>query len=362
MATTTRTTPRTRISPPPPLPVSNDELADAIGRVEETAAQLFEMDSRVHSVGVGMGDGGRPIYRAVRNKNKIVAQKIPIRRLAAATTTFAFPVKFVDAEGDAAPLHKRVEFGTKGIVATAGSVLPEQQRQRPLVCGLQIQNFDDDSRQKIFAQSAIIVGSIGCFVKKGKVTFILSNNHVVAGENRGKSGDRILQDGALKFKNTLQIANLGSFVPIQFSPLGATVIKGNVVFNDVDAGIARLVTGTKAKNQYLTGRTEKPPASIGTAQRDALVSKVGRTTGPTHGRVTSIATIVGPVEYDGKPAWFRNSIEIEGVGMQFSDHGDSGSAIVNDNGELVGLLYAGNGTQTYACPIAAVLAELGVTL
>ncbi|HJW92563.1 MAG TPA: trypsin-like serine protease [Thermoanaerobaculia bacterium] len=357
MATTTGQR-HTTITPPPPPP-SKDELAEAIGRVAETAAQLFEMDSRVHSVGVGSGDEGRPIYRAVRNKNKIVAQKIPIRKLAAAATKqFAFPVQFVDAEGDASPLYKRIALSVK---ALGGGVFPEQQRHRPLVCGLQIQNFDDDSRQGLFAQGEIIVGSIGCFVKKGKNTFILSNNHVVAGENRGKANDRILQQGAIKFNITQNAASLGTFVPIQFSPVGATVLKGNVVFNDVDAGIAKLVSGAKAKNQYLSGRKEKPPVSIGTAQRDALVSKVGRTTGPTHGKITSIATIVGPVAYDGKPAWFRNSIEIEGIGMQFSDHGDSGSAIVNENGELVGLLYAGNGTQTYACPIAAVLEALGVS-
>ena len=71
----------------------------------------------------------------------------------------------------------------------------------------------------------------------------------------------------------------------------------------------------------------------------------------------------GPIAYDGKPAWFRNSIEIEGdSGLNFSDHGDSGSAIVNGAGELVGLLYAGNGTQTYACPIDAVVAALGIKL
>lgn len=361
MATTTRPRRGTIPAPPPTLP-SKDELAEAIGRVAETAAQLFEMDSRVHSVGVGTGDGGRPIYRAVRNKNKIVAQKIPIKALAAAASKqFAFPVKFIDAEDDASPLYKRLEFGAQGITAKAAS-LPEQRRQRPLVCGLQIQNFDDDSRQGIFAQGAIIVGSIGCFVKKGKNTFILSNNHVVAGENRGKANDRILQEGAVQINNTLKVASLGAFIPIQFSPAGATVLKGNVVFNDVDAGLAQLVSGTKAKNQYLSGRTEKPPKSIGSAKRDDLVSKVGRTSGPTHGKITSIATIVGPIEYDGKPAWFRNSIEIEGIGMQFSDRGDSGSAIVNDQGELVGLLYAGNGTQTYACPIGAVLEALGVTL
>lgn len=73
--------------------------------------------------------------------------------------------------------------------------------------------------------------------------------------------------------------------------------------------------------------------------------------------------MVGPVEYDGKPAWFQNSIEIEGLnGSLFSDDGDSGSAIVNASGELVALLYAGNGSQTYACPIDKVIAALGISM
>ena len=49
-------------------------------------------------------------------------------------------------------------------------------------------------------------------------------------------------------------------------------------------------------------------------------------------------------------------------GTLFSDHGDSGSAIIKTNGEVVGLLYAGNGTQTYACPIDKVLTALSCSL
>jgi hypothetical protein len=235
MATTTR--PRLQQPRPPlaPTTVSQDELAEALGRVEETAGELMEMDSRVHAVGVGLNENGRPIFRAVRNAKKIVVQKIAIKKLTfAAAKQFAFPVKFVDAEADATPLHKRA------ISAAAVSVLPEQERHRPLVCGLQIQNFDDDSRQGIFKTGGFIVGSIGCFVTKGKTTFILSNNHVLAGENRGQTGDRILQNGGIHFAKTVHVANLSAFVPIKFSPVDAAPKKGNVVFNDVDAAIAAL--------------------------------------------------------------------------------------------------------------------------
>jgi hypothetical protein len=74
--------------------------------------------------------------------------------------------------------------------------------------------------------------------------------------------------------------------------------------------------------------------------------------------VTQVGAVVGPVPYDHGQCWFRQTIVIEGRnGTTFSDHGDSGSAIVRD-GTVVGLLFAGNGTQTYACDITNVLAAL----
>ena len=53
---------------------------------------------------------------------------------------------------------------------------------------------------------------------------------------------------------------------------------------------------------------------------------------------------------------------IEGVNGSFSQSGDSGSVVVNENGAVVGLLYAGNSTQIYACPIDEVLQSLNCTL
>ena len=76
--------------------------------------------------------------------------------------------------------------------------------------------------------------------------------------------------------------------------------------------------------------------------------------------IAQVGVIVGPVGYGIGGVWFQQSIVIEGVhGATFSDHGDSGSAIVRDaDGMMVGLLYAGNGTQTYARPPATVLSDL----
>ena len=93
------------------------------------------------------------------------------------------------------------------------------------------------------------------------------------------------------------------------------------------------------------------------------VFKVGRTTGLTFGTITAVGTVVGSIDYALGSCWFRQQVEIVGDnGTLFSDHGDSGSAILSTTGEVVALLYAGNGTQTYACPIQAVLTALSCTL
>ncbi|HEV3338881.1 MAG TPA: hypothetical protein VG125_00945 [Pirellulales bacterium] len=73
--------------------------------------------------------------------------------------------------------------------------------------------------------------------------------------------------------------------------------------------------------------------------------------------------------YPTGQAFFAGQLVIEGTpdnGGLFSDHGDSGSAILSDRHGLVGLLFAGSQRQTLANPIADVIRELqqasGLTL
>jgi S1-C subfamily serine protease len=131
----------------------------------------------------------------------------------------------------------------------------------------------------------------------------------------------------------------------------------------VDAAVAPLQGGVPFAQSYLPGRQLPDPHGLGTPRVGDRVFKVGRTTGLTHGTITAVGVVVGPIPYAPGACWFRQQFEIEGdAGTLFSDHGDSGSAIVSTTGEVLGLLYAGNGTQTYACPMQAVLSALSCTL
>ncbi|HET6883526.1 MAG TPA: hypothetical protein VFI31_25465 [Pirellulales bacterium] len=254
-------------------------------------------------------------------------------------------------------------------------MVPEQRRQRPLVCGLQLQNFDDDTRQGLLPQQ-MFVGTLGCFVVTGGgKNAILSNNHVVAGENRGLRGaDQILQAGGVTVGADL-VATLTDFIALVTSPAGGLPALGNVHFNDIDAGIAELSASISFNQRYLATRAITDPTTgiatpltapsgTATAAVGDRVFKVGRTTGLTYGEVIDITTVVGPVQYGPRTCWFRRCFTvIDPRGGQFSDLGDSGSAIVKEStGEVLGLLFAGNGVDSYACPIDTVLSALSCSM
>lgn len=327
--------------------------------VEAAAAELFDADPRVRSVGITQHDDSYG-FRAVRNSSQIV----PLALGEPLPAEFeGVPIAFTDTPGEVESLVAVPASGPAS--PAAASVIPEVNRHRPLVSGLQIQNFDDDQRQGVLAQGFMIVGTLGCFVRlpEGGIGFI-SNNHVVAGENRGiRAADRILQPGSSAFDIDDQVGLLNDFVTLLVSPPGASPKLGTAILNEVDAGLVALDEAVAFTQGFLPSRSLIAPNGIAKARVKDRVFKVGRTTGLTLGEVKDTTTIVGPVPYDPGPCWFRRSIVIEGLnGTLFSDKGDSGSAIVRSNGEVVGLLYAGNGQQTYACPIETILASFNCTL
>jgi hypothetical protein len=329
----------------------------ALATVETAAGILFDGDPSIRSVGVGAATEGFS-YVAVRNARTAVPLSARAG-LSVPRQIEGVPVRLLNSFNDPVTLARVPHSGpaSPGI----GSLIPEQQPHPSLVRGLQIQNFDEDNRSGEIAAGFMTVGTLGCFVQLSNGDpAILSNNHVVAGENAGQPGDSILQPGSAT--PAAASARLTHFVRLQPSPPGASIAAGNVIFNDVDAGVAALNTGLQHTQGYLPARSAVAPRGVAVASVNDLVHKVGRTTGLTFGRVTQVGVVL-PVAYKPGQCWFRQIIAIEGLnGTTFSDHGDSGSAIVRDDGMVVGLLFAGNGTQTYACAIDNVLNQLICTM
>ncbi len=222
-------------------------------------------------------------------------------------------------------------------------------RHRPLIVGASVGHV------------AITAGTLGAFVQTAADELaVLSNNHVLADENRAEIGDAIIQPADLDDGESPRdvVAALAEYVPI--APVG---------INLVDCAFATLVDGVGVDPVGMLGALGNGMV----APQDAdQVQKLGRTTGLTAGRVSAFNVRSLIVEYEISPTVrFDGQIEIQAQdGGDFSLGGDSGSLIVSDGDRVpVGLLFAGSdqggdagGPVTYANPIAEVLAALNVEL
>jgi hypothetical protein len=216
-------------------------------------------------------------------------------------------------------------------------------------------------------------GTLGALVSRSGTPAILSNNHVLAKENKPDSsllsvnGHVVIQQALLDRDpcpglNTdltgEQVASGVSYVPIKFC-------KGNKCpVNYADAATATVTPGqVQADGEILGVGTLSPsPFSFSGAPARVVVQKSGRTTGHTKGTVEAVSVKI-KVRYDSGTALFQNQIRVRGCGMQFSAAGDSGSLIAtwvtSDLPRPVGLLFAGDSSgNTYANLASTVLTEL----
>jgi hypothetical protein len=125
--------------------------------------------------------------------------------------------------------------------------------------------------------------------------------------------------------------------------------------NLVDAAIARPLKTEDVGNEIL---------QIGTIQgtvEGALgmaIKKSGRTTGFTTGEIEQVDVTVNVQYGEGKIAMFADQL----MAGAMSQGGDSGSAVLDESNNLVGLLFAGSDTSTIMNRIQNVFSTLGVSL
>ena len=253
-------------------------------------------------------------------------------------------------------------------------------RFRPAPGGVSLGHFD------------ITAGTLGCLVRKNGTLYILSNNHVIANSNNAQAGDSILQPGPFDGGRDPQdrIATLSEFVPISFqgggggdgggdggggggggddggcfgcaggssSPgdgTGGWAASTQAVDNLVDAAIARPLEDSAVENTILDIGTI---AGTGTGVLGLALKKSGRTTGFTTGSVIQIDVTVDVSYGAGLVARFTDQL----MAGAMSEGGDSGSAVLDNSNNLVGLLFAGSSTTTIINRIENVFSALGLTL
>ena len=202
-------------------------------------------------------------------------------------------------------------------------------------------------------------GTLGCWAKtvSGGRWVALSNNHVLADENRARLGARVVQPGTLdappgESGDGDRVGRLLRFKKIDFAGRA----------NAVDAAIASASAAGLVDAEILGVGSPRGTAS---ARRRMLVRKSGRTTGVTEGVVRDVNADIR-VGYDRGEAVFKDQIVVSGTGSQpFSAAGDSGSAIIDGaTHAVVGLLFAGSDAvdRTFGNPIANVLRALKIRI
>ena len=196
----------------------------------------------------------------------------------------------------------------------------------------------------------ITAGSLGAIVKKGTKRYLLSNSHVLANSGKGKPGDQILYPGPADggVNPADWIATLSEAVPFT---------KGGAFVNEVDAALAEVRKERLAGVKYAVSKA-KVPFGVAVPQRDMVVTKRGRTTGVTKGKI---------IDTD-----FRFALNYDGVGKigftrqvlceRYTDGGDSGSLVIDvETGKVVGLHFAGADGGSVFNPIQSVIKALGFT-
>lgn len=198
---------------------------------------------------------------------------------------------------------------------------------------------------------AIFAGTLGAIVADTATgdRCALTNFHVAAVDDGWHAGDRQVQPSRIE----------GGQVPAdEFGQILRATLSSHV-----DGAVVRLDEGRASEGSVvdigLVGGT------VG-AELGAAVRKRGRTTGLTYGSVDGLAATVNLDYGDGLGTrTLTDQVTVAtdtGRNPLFSDHGDSGSVVVDAQNRVVGLLFAGGGTTTFANPVDAVLAELGVAL
>lgn len=219
-------------------------------------------------------------------------------------------------------------------------------RHRPAMPGCGLGHFD------------VTVGTFGCLVRKkgqpGKL-YVLSNSHVLANEGLGQAGDIILQAGAFDggLKPDDVIGELAEFVPFEFTDDGFP--------NLVDAAIAAVKKPAEVTSVVsLIG----VPKGISTVVRRGMkVRKCGRTTDLTMGEIKDVDYRL-PVNYkksaDGTTG--RAGMRDQVLCTRFTAGGDSGSAVFNMDGKIVGLHFAGTPSTSIFNRIGNVLDALDLEI
>lgn len=304
----------------------NNDQEDAVKRVGQIKKKVKNQLKKLPNVtGVGVG------YRILRReRTKEICIRVYVRK--------KVPLNELDEQEVIPPEVEGIRTDViEGKFHIQGPPVSSfQSRRNPLIGGLSIINT------RIPDSAGTLGGTV--FDNITRKDMILSNWHVLCWIGC-EVGDYIIQPG--------------SFDGGTNSDVVATLFRSRLT-SRVDAAIA-VLTGERFLDQQVLGfrRFE----GINDPTLGMSVKKGGRTTGNTTGQIVDVSADINIEGYPTGTRTFTNQLVIEtGTNQPFSQRGDSGSLILDNQNQVVGLLFAGNGNQTIANKISDVINALDIDI
>ncbi|NMH26567.1 S1 family peptidase [Flavobacterium silvaticum] len=170
---------------------------------------------------------------------------------------------------------------------------------------------------------------------------------------------------ALPYSNTnkLKVGSMENSLPV-----GIGYVSTAKIDHEIDAALIELdESSVKIINTIpKLGPPKKARKLVESDYKTARVFVYGATTGPeiknaVEGVVTSICEDV-KIWYGNNEFTIVNTIMVQGKKRQFSQPGDSGACVLDDQNNVVGLIVGGRSTASYILPIETLLLKLKVQL
>lgn len=212
--------------------------------------------------------------------------------------------------------------------------LNRTQRYRPVPGGVSV------------GHPLITAGTLGTALTIGGTKYGLSNNHVFAAAStdmnpRARIGDPIYQPGV--YDGGIASDTIGTLA--WYQPMYEQGM------NLIDAALMLPADPALLSDEILGIGT---PTGLSTAKIEEIGQKSGRTTAVTQARLLDVNATL-KVDYGGLEIMFTNQI----ITDYMASGGDSGSALLNMDKKIVGLLFAGSEYITVHNHIGNVMAAIG---
>jgi len=204
-----------------------------------------------------------------------------------------------------------------------------------------------------------IPGTAGALVRDRRGNhYLLSNHHVVFGRN-GREGHPIWATPAPTDHCSTAPVIVGHATG---GTIGHSVCRGETYF--VDCALVKLESPDRFPPWLRAALAGPWPTGAAAAIPDLQVIKHGPTTGTTTGAITD-AAYPDSALIEQRTVRAPNQLLIRSIDpdLNFAAPGDSGAAVVDRRGLIVGVLWGSNAAgEGVACPIEPVLATLDVVL